>query len=132
MLTKLIQYALTQRLMTLLVALLLIGFGGRALIELPIDAFPDISPTQVKLIIKAPGMTPEEVEALITQPVEVELLGIPRKNYPAFDFQIRSQFDHHGFRRGNRHLLGTAAGCRNGSIVSGMTYLVISAVDWHR
>ncbi|MBT8146879.1 MAG: efflux RND transporter permease subunit, partial [Gammaproteobacteria bacterium] len=79
MLTNLIQFALTQRLMTLLVVLLLVGFGGRALMELPIDAFPDISPTQVKIIIKAPGMTPEEVEALITQPIEVELLGIPRK-----------------------------------------------------
>jgi len=79
MLTNLIQYALTQRLMTLLFVLLLIGFGGRALMELPIDAFPDISPTQVKVIIKAPGMTPEEVESLITQPIEVELLGIPRK-----------------------------------------------------
>src|SRR5690606_17697731 len=45
-----------------------------------IDAFPDISPTQVKIIIKAPGMTPEEVEALITQPVEVELLGIPQQD----------------------------------------------------
>src|SRR5690606_35251852 len=44
-----------------------------------IDAFPDISPTQVKIIIKAPGMTPEEVESLITQPVEVELLGIPEQ-----------------------------------------------------
>lgn len=65
--------------MTLLVALLLVGFGGRALLELPIDAFPDISPTQVKIIIKAPGMTPEEVESLITQPIEVEVLGIPRK-----------------------------------------------------
>lgn len=79
MLTNLIQTALTQRLMTLLVVLLLVGFGGRALMDLPIDAFPDISPTQVKIIIKAPGMTPEEVEALITQPIEVELLGIPRK-----------------------------------------------------
>ena len=49
----------------------------RALLDLPIDAFPDISPTQVKIIIKSPGMTPEEVESLITQPVEVELLGIP-------------------------------------------------------
>jgi len=79
MLTNLIQNVLSQRLMTLLVVVLLIGFGIRALLELPIDDFPDISPTQVKIIIKAPGMTPEEVESLITQPVEVELLGIPRK-----------------------------------------------------
>lgn len=79
MLSKLVQFSLSQRLLTILFAILVGGFGVRALLELPIDAFPDISPTQVKVIIKAPGMTPEEVEALITQPVEVELLGIPRK-----------------------------------------------------
>lgn len=76
-LSRLIQFALSQRLMTALMALLVVGFGTRSLLNLPIDAFPDISPTQVKIIIKAPGMTPEEVETLITQPLEVELLGIP-------------------------------------------------------
>ena len=45
--------------------------------RLPIDAFPDVSGTQVKLIIKAPGLTPEEVESRITVPIEQELLGIP-------------------------------------------------------
>jgi heavy metal efflux system protein len=80
MLSKLVQFALSQRIMTSLLTLLLIGFGTNALLNLPIDAFPDISPTQVKIIIKAPGMTPEEVESLITQPLEVELLGIPRKS----------------------------------------------------
>jgi cobalt-zinc-cadmium resistance protein CzcA len=44
---------------------------------LPIDAFPDVSTTQVKIIMKAPGMTPEEVEARIVVPIELELLGIP-------------------------------------------------------
>ena len=77
MFAALIQFALSQRLLTLLLSLLLIGVGTNALLNLPIDAFPDISPTQVKIIIKSPGMTPAEVEALITQPVEVELLGIP-------------------------------------------------------
>jgi cobalt-zinc-cadmium resistance protein CzcA len=80
MFSQLIQFSLSQRLMTCLLALLLVGFGTRALMNLPIDAFPDISPTQVKIIIKAPGMTPEEVESLITQPIEVELLGIPRQD----------------------------------------------------
>jgi cobalt-zinc-cadmium resistance protein CzcA len=80
MLSQLIQFALSQRLMTALLAVLLIGFGSNALLNLPIDAFPDISPTQVKIIIKAPGMTPEEVESLITQPIEVELLGIPNQD----------------------------------------------------
>ena len=79
MFAGLVQFALSQRLLTLLLALLLIGVGSNALVKLPIDAFPDISPTQVKVIIKSPGMTPEEVESLITQPLEVELLGIPNQ-----------------------------------------------------
>ena len=79
MLPQLVQFALSQRLMTVLAAALLVGTGLQAVLNLPIDAFPDISPTQVKIIIKAPGMTPEEVESLITQPVEVELLGIPNQ-----------------------------------------------------
>lgn len=79
MLSRLIQFSLSQRLLVGLLALLLIGFGSRALMQLPIDAFPDISPTQVKIIIKSPGMTPEEVESLITRPIEVELLGIPNQ-----------------------------------------------------
>jgi len=74
---KLIQFALSQRVLVLLGALLLIGSGYNALRQLPIDAFPDVSPTQVKIIVKAPGMTPEEVENRITAPIEVELLGIP-------------------------------------------------------
>jgi len=78
-LAPVIQFALSQRLLVCLLALLLLGFGGRAMLELPIDAYPEISPTQVKIIIKAPGMTPEEVENLITYPIEVELLGIPRQ-----------------------------------------------------
>lgn len=77
MLASLVQSSLSQRLLVILLSILLTGFGGRALLNISIDAFPDISPAQVKIIIKAPGMTPEEVESLITQPVEVELLGIP-------------------------------------------------------
>lgn len=77
MLSRLIQFSLSQRLLIGLLTLLLIGLGGRAAMNIAIDAFPDISPTQVKIIIKSPGMTPEEVESLITQPIEVELLVSP-------------------------------------------------------
>ncbi|MDP2199286.1 MAG: efflux RND transporter permease subunit, partial [Sulfurimicrobium sp.] len=79
MLARVIEFALTQRLLMVLLTLLLIGGGGYALKNLPIDAFPDVSSTQVKIIVKAPGMTPEEVEARIAAPIEVELLGIPHK-----------------------------------------------------
>ena len=79
MLNKLAEFALTQRLLTLLFTVLLVAAGAQAWREIPIDAFPDVSTTQVKLILKAPGMTPEEVEARIVAPIETEMLGIPKQ-----------------------------------------------------
>ncbi|MDO9468411.1 MAG: CusA/CzcA family heavy metal efflux RND transporter [Thiobacillus sp.] len=79
MLNTLTEFALARRWLMLVLALVLAGLGVRAFQQIPIDAFPDVSTTQVKLILKAPGMTPEEVEARITQPVETELLGIPNQ-----------------------------------------------------
>ncbi len=72
-----IQFALTQRMFVLLMIVLICVGGYLAYNNLPIDAFPDVSPTQVKVIVKAPGMTPEEVEKRITTPIELELLGLP-------------------------------------------------------
>ena len=80
MLERLVEFALSQRLFVLLGVLLIIGAGAARLPTLPIDAFPDVSPVQVKVIMKAPGLTPEEVEQRITVPIELELLGIPNKN----------------------------------------------------
>lgn len=79
MLRRLVELALSQRLFVLLGVLLVIGLGAVTLRTLPIDAFPDVSPVQVKIIMKAPGLTPEEVEQRITVPIELELLGIPNK-----------------------------------------------------
>lgn len=76
---NLIRFALGQRLLMMIFVLLLSGGGYYAFKHIPIDAFPDVSPTQVKIIVKAPGMTPEEVETRITAPIEVELLGIPHQ-----------------------------------------------------
>ena len=78
MLSRLIEFSLRQRVLVLLAALALAGGGIAAFLHLPIDAYPDISPTQVKLILKAPGMTPEEVEARVITPLEMELLGVPQ------------------------------------------------------
>ncbi|WP_027015491.1 efflux RND transporter permease subunit [Comamonas composti] len=80
MLASLIDFSLRQRFLVLLAALALAVAGAWAYLNLPIDAFPDISPTQVKVILKVPGMTPEEVEQRITTPVEQELLGLPHKS----------------------------------------------------
>jgi len=76
---KLIHTALRWRALTLLLAILLALAGLRAWFQLPIDAFPDISPTQAKIILKIPGMTPEEVELRVVRPIEQELLSIPKK-----------------------------------------------------
>ena len=78
MLARLIQFSLSQRLFVLLATLVVAGAGWYAFTQLPIDAFPDVSSTQVKVIMKAPGMTPEEVESRIAVPIEVEMLGIPK------------------------------------------------------
>jgi cobalt-zinc-cadmium resistance protein CzcA len=76
---RLIHFALTQRVFTLLLALMVAGAGWVAALNLPIDAFPDVSPTQVKIIVKVAGMTPEEVETRVTMPIEVEMLGITKQ-----------------------------------------------------
>lgn len=80
MLNRLVEFCLAQRLLVLVATLGLVAAGVFAWLRLPIDAFPDISPTQVKLILKAPGMTPEEVESRVIAPLEMELLGLPRQS----------------------------------------------------
>ncbi|MEN1929422.1 CusA/CzcA family heavy metal efflux RND transporter [Luteimonas sp. MJ250] len=79
MLSRLIAWSLSQRLLVALAAFALAFAGVVAWRGLPVDAFPDIAPTQVKLILKAPGMTPGEVEQRVVVPLEMELLGIPRQ-----------------------------------------------------
>ena len=79
MLRRLIDFSLTQRVFMLLLAGLVAAIGGYAFRTIPIDAFPNVSPVQVKMILKAPGMTPEEVESRVISPLEMELLGIPRQ-----------------------------------------------------
>ncbi|ANJ67307.1 cytochrome-c peroxidase [Halothiobacillus diazotrophicus] len=79
MLQRLIAFSLTQRLMVLIAALVVGAFGWRAFSTIPIDAYPDIAPIQIQIILKAPGMTPTAVEQRITAPLENALLGIPKQ-----------------------------------------------------
>ncbi|MFZ5508272.1 MAG: efflux RND transporter permease subunit [Pseudomonadota bacterium] len=79
MLDALTRSALARPLLTVLAALLLIAAGLNAAMNLPIDAFPDVSAPQVKIIVKLPGMTPEEMEARVTTPIEIEMLGLPKQ-----------------------------------------------------
>lgn len=76
---KLISFALTQRILVFVAMVMLIAAGYTAYTKLPFDAFPEVSSPQVKIIMKAPGMTPEEVETRIIAPIETEMLGIANK-----------------------------------------------------
>ncbi|WOF45006.1 CusA/CzcA family heavy metal efflux RND transporter [Sphingopyxis indica] len=79
MLRSLVANALSYRLLVLALALVTAGLGAWAFVNLPVDAYPNIAQTQVKLILKAPGMTPEEVESRVITPIEMEMLGIPNQ-----------------------------------------------------
>lgn len=76
---KLIDSALSQRLFVWLVLITLLALGILAWLKTPIDAFPNVTSPQVKVILKAPGMTPEEIESRITALVETEMLGIAKQ-----------------------------------------------------
>ncbi|WP_162966095.1 efflux RND transporter permease subunit [Helicobacter pylori] len=76
MLASIIEFSLRQRIIVIVGAILVLFFGTYSFINTPADAFPDISPTQVKIILKLPGSSPEEMENNIVRPLELELLGL--------------------------------------------------------
>ena len=79
MFTKWIYFSLHYRKLMIFIAAVLVVYGLNTWFSLPVDAFPDISPTQVKVILKTAGMTPEEVEQRIVRPIEIEMISIPKK-----------------------------------------------------
>ncbi len=78
LLQKYVYGALRQRLLALLAVLAIIGIGLNSLSRFSIDGLPDISNIQVQVITEAPALGPQEVEQLITFPLEIALTGIPR------------------------------------------------------
>ncbi|MDX2110365.1 MAG: CusA/CzcA family heavy metal efflux RND transporter [Verrucomicrobiota bacterium] len=78
MIDKILEFALRQRVIVLLCALGLIGVGLWSAFRLPIDAVPDITNVQVQINTSVPALAPEEIEKLITYPIEVEMGGIER------------------------------------------------------
>ena len=75
---RIVASSLHQRLLIALLTVVLIGAGWRSLVRLPVDAYPDLSPPMVEVITQWPGRASEEVERLITVPVEREMNGIPQ------------------------------------------------------
>ncbi|NUR33914.1 MAG: efflux RND transporter permease subunit [Gemmatimonadaceae bacterium] len=77
MIDRILAFSLKNRLLVSLLAVVVLGAGALALTRLPIDAFPDVSPVLVQVITVTPGLAPEEVEKLVTYPVEVSMNGMP-------------------------------------------------------
>ncbi|MBU6247278.1 MAG: CusA/CzcA family heavy metal efflux RND transporter [Xanthomonadaceae bacterium] len=75
---RIVGASLGQRLLVLLLTLILVGAGLHSIRRLPVDAYPDLSPPMVELVTQWPGHAAEEVERLITVPVERGMTGIPR------------------------------------------------------
>ncbi len=78
MIHRLIDFSLDNRLLVIILWLVIGAFGLRSLSTLPIDAVPDVTNVQVQVLTNAPGLAPEEVERLITFPVEAAMSGIAK------------------------------------------------------
>ena len=74
---RIVEFSLNNRFLIIVLTLLLIGVGIYSMQRLPIDAVPDITPNQVLIITRAPGLGPVEVERFITFPVETAMSGLP-------------------------------------------------------
>jgi cobalt-zinc-cadmium resistance protein CzcA len=72
-----VRAALNQRIVVLVIALALIGFGVLQLQQLSVDAFPDVTNVQIQVAAEAPGRSPEEVERFVTVPLEIAMTGLP-------------------------------------------------------
>ena len=77
MIDKLIDFSLQNRLLMVMFAIMIMLAGYRAYTQLPIDAFPDVSPNLVQVFTETEGLAPEEIEMYVTYPVEVAMTGLP-------------------------------------------------------
>ncbi len=78
MVDRIVSFALSQRLLVVVAMAAVALWGIVSFQHLPIDAYPDLSPPHVEIVTQWPGHAAEEVERLITIPIEVEMNGIPR------------------------------------------------------
>jgi cobalt-zinc-cadmium resistance protein CzcA len=75
---RLIEFSLQNRLLVLLLGVIVVAAGTWSFRTLPVDAFPDVSPSLVQVFTETEGLAPEEVEKYVTYPVEVAMNGLPR------------------------------------------------------
>src|SRR5580692_8685192 len=78
MIERIVSFALSQRFVIVMAAIAVIVWGVISFQKLPIDAYPDLSPPHVEIITQWPGHAAEEIERLVSIPIEIEMNGIPR------------------------------------------------------
>src|SRR5215469_10322269 len=78
MIHRIVQFALQQRFLVLMLTVLMAVMGAWSFRQMPVDAYPDLSPPMVELITQWPGHAAEEVERLTTLPLELAMNGTPR------------------------------------------------------
>ena len=74
---KIIEFALRRRTLIIVMGVLVMGMGYYSYRQLPVDAFPDVTPVLVQVFTITEGLAPEEVERYVTYPVEVAMNGLP-------------------------------------------------------
>lgn len=77
MVSRLLDMSLRQRLLVIICSIMIGAGGVYAFRTIPIDAFPDVTSVLVQVVTKAPGLSPGEVERLVTYPIELQLTGVP-------------------------------------------------------
>src|SRR5579883_2603230 len=77
MIHRIVQYSLRQRFLVLTFAVVVVTAGALSFQRMPVDAYPDLSPPMVELITQWPGHASEEVERLVTLPLELAMNGVP-------------------------------------------------------
>ena len=78
MINSILNFSVRQRMLVIIATAVLTGFGLLAVRQIPIDAFPDVTNVQVQVLATAGGMSPPEVEKLVTRPIEIQMGGLPR------------------------------------------------------
>ena len=102
MIHRIVQFALRQRLLILLLVAFIVIGGAISFHHMPVDAYPDLAPPMVEIITQWPGHAAEEVERLVTVPTEVEMNGVPKMSRHALDLALRPVRCHHDIRRRHR------------------------------
>ena len=78
MIHRIVQFALRQRFLILILTAFIAVGGGISFQHMPVDAYPDLSPPMVEIITQWPGHAAEEIERLVSLPTEVEMNGVPK------------------------------------------------------